>query len=403
MTQYIGQYRIVEELGAGGMGIVYRAFDIELRREVALKRLRPEVAASARVLERFRNEAKLQGRLNHPNIAQLYSVVQTDDAFGIVMELVDGAMARNLLPLPWQAALAVIHQTLDAIGYAHNLGVLHRDIKPENILVDRRGTVKVMDFGIAYALGSERMTREKSIVGTLEYMSPERIQGRSMDGRSDIYSLGILLFELVSGRLPFHTDSEFELLRCQIEQHPPLLSSIVDVPAQLDEVVFRAMKKDPAGRYPTCTAMAEDLGTLGAASDALTELQALVNRARSCAAEPFDEKRCFAEVARQIAAGNLDSAERLLRSELARRTHEASLRQYHTVISSACEISKSSNDGGREELRTWLQLVGAARAQADAAHRDALRQMALLCPGSPVFQLLAAQHRQESLLWESEP
>ena len=151
MTQHIGQYRILGELGAGGMGIVYRALDTELQREVALKRLRSEFAASPEVLERFRNEAKLQGRLNHPNIAQLYSLVQTQDAFCIVMELVDGIVVKDLLPLRWDLALQVIGQALDGLGFAHSLGVLHRDIKPENILIDQRGTVKVMDFGIAYS------------------------------------------------------------------------------------------------------------------------------------------------------------------------------------------------------------------------------------------------------------
>lgn len=396
MSQYIGQYRIIEELGAGGMGIVYRAFDTELQREVALKRLRPEVASSPQLLERFRNEAKLQGRLNHPNIAQLYSLAQTPDAFAIVMEFVDGIMVKDLLPLRWELAVAVIRQTLDALSYAHNLGVLHRDIKPENILIDRRGMVKVMDFGIAYAIGSQRMTREKSIVGTLEYMSPERILGKPMDGRSDIYSLGILLFELVSGRLPFDVIGEYDLLRWQLEQDPPPLSSIAAFPASLDGVIARAMRKVPTERYASCLEMAEHLPAPAPDWDAIAELQNLVNRARAGVLEPFEENCSFAGAVKQIAAGNLESAERLLRAELNRHPREVSLRQFHAVVALACAVSLPSNHGDREELAVWVRLIGASRAADEAARADALRQMAEICPGSPVFQLLAARHQGSS-------
>lgn len=391
MTQYIGQYQLIEELAPGGMGVVYRAFDTQLQREVALKRLRPEVATSPRVLDRFRNEAKLQGRLNHPNIAQLYTLVQTDDAFGIVMEFVDGVMVKNLLPMRWELALCVMRQTLEAIGFAHNQGVLHRDIKPENILIDRRGVVKVMDFGIAYALGSERMTREKSIVGTLEFMSPERIQGHPMDGRSDIYSLGILLFELISGQLPFHAESEYELLRCQIEQEPPRLSSLAEVPAHLDDVIRRAMQKEPAARYVSCLEMAEDFASLASQLDGPAELQAVVNQSRAGQQAPFDETRCFAEAAAKIATGNLSSSEQLLRAQLSGYPRQASLRQFHAVVARACELSNASGNHDQDELRTWLQLIGTGRTGDETAQRDAFRRMALACPDSPIFHILAAR------------
>ena len=141
MSLQIGQYRVVSELGAGGMGVVYRAVDVQINRDVALKRLRSEFAASPAVLERFRREAQLQGRLNHPNIAQLYALVQTEEAFCIVMEFVDGVNLSKLLPLEWPYAVQMVLQVCDALQFAHDSGVLHRDIKPENIIVDRRGVV----------------------------------------------------------------------------------------------------------------------------------------------------------------------------------------------------------------------------------------------------------------------
>ena len=217
MIQQIGQYRVLSELGTGGMGVVYRAVDVLLEREVAVKRLRSEYAANPSVLERFRKEAQLQAKLNHPNITQLYTLLQDGDSLCIVMELVDGTVLRNFMPMRWQSALPVILQILEALDYAHRRGVLHRDIKPENIVIDHEGTVKVMDFGIAHALGAARLTRERVVIGTLEYMPPERILNRAMDQRSDLYSVGVLLFEMLCGRLPFASESEYELLRAQVE------------------------------------------------------------------------------------------------------------------------------------------------------------------------------------------
>jgi serine/threonine protein kinase len=398
MTQQIGQYRIIEELGAGGMGVVYRALDTELQREVALKRLRSEFAASPAVLERFRNEAKMQSRLNHPNIAQLYSLVQTQDAFCIVMELVDGAMAKDLLPLAWEPASGVIAQTLDALGYAHSLGVLHRDIKPENIIVDRRGMVKVMDFGIAYAIGSQRMTREKSIVGTIEYMSPERIRGKTMDGRSDIYAIGVLLYELVSGQLPFQAANEYDILRWHLEEAAPPLRTVADVPARLDEVIAKAMAKDPEARYASCAQMAADLASAAppapSASEALKRLVA--ERARVSRAAVFDARGCYARAAEQIAAGNLDAAERLLRNELNHHPSEDALRNYHAVISRARYEAGALRDSAEnarqaEEILDWTRLIAAERSADRGAYRGALERMGREFPGSAVTQLVLAR------------
>jgi serine/threonine protein kinase len=404
MTRQIGQYRIVKELGAGGMGVVYRAIDTELGREVALKRLRSEFAVSAKVLEQFRNEAKLQGRLSHPNIAQLYSVVQTQDAFCIVMELVEGVVAKDLMPLDWRLALLVILQALDALGYAHSLGVLHRDIKPENMLIDRRGMVKVMDFGIAYAVGTQRMTREKSIRGTIEYMSPEHILNKPMDGRSDVYSLGILLFELLSGRLPFDLTNDYEILRWQLDGEAPAISDVAQAPAFFDRVIARAMRKDPAERYASCAEMAEDLrkaaGPLSVTADSLQELVA--SRIASSRNADFDRARCYVQVAEQIRAGDLSAAERTLQSEANRHPDEGDLRQYLAVVSRArAEIGVADGAfSSQRQMMSWLRLIAAERCgETDAYERELIASLRD-CPEFATAHLLYKAWRQEVRIGE---
>jgi serine/threonine protein kinase len=401
MSEQLGQYRILAELGAGGMGIVYRALDTELQREVALKRLRSEFAASPAVLERFRNEAKLQGRLNHPNIAQLYSLVQTPDAFCIVMELVDGIVVKDLLPLGWEQAATIMLQALDALAFAHKLGVLHRDIKPENIIINRQGMVKVMDFGIAYAVGSERMTREKSLVGTIEYMSPERILGKPMDGRSDIYALGILLYELLSGSLPFDISNEYDLMRWHIEGAPPSVTAPASVQDCFNTVIQRAMAKDPAERYPTCDDMADEIRALlphvTASPDALRHIVAA--HSRSANAEAFDSAHCYARVKQLIDASDLGGAERFLRTELNRHPHQPALRNYHAVVSSAQSTLAARNqpvDQKSENQNTlaWLRLIAAHRASDHEAYKSKLEELGAALPQDTIVQLLEARQRR---------
>jgi tRNA A-37 threonylcarbamoyl transferase component Bud32 len=400
--QRIGQYQILAELGAGGMGIVYRALDTEIQREVALKRLRSEFAASPAVLERFRNEAKLQGRLNHPNIAQLYSVVQTPNAFCIVMEFVDGVVVKDLLPLRWELAAATLLQVLDALELAHNSGVLHRDIKPENIIVNRLGMVKVMDFGIAHAVGSQRMTREKSLIGTIEYMSPERILGKPMDCRSDIYALGILFFEFLTGRLPFEISNEYDLLRWQVEGRAPAVASVAAVPEYLDIVIQRAMQKEPNQRYSSCCEMAAELRALipglTTSQDGLRDVVAA--HAKATQTELFDAMRCYTRVKQCIDAGDLGSAERTLRAELNRHPREASLRNYHEVVSQAQPRVVLDEDGAggderqREEILGWLRLIAAARVSDHAAYGTELQHLCARSSDSALAQILLAREQE---------
>jgi serine/threonine-protein kinase len=254
------QYKILSELGAGGMGIVYHGVDVMLEREVAIKKLRSEFSRTPDIAERFRREAKIQARLNHPNIAHLYSFFKDGDSFYIVMEFVDGTPFSKLTPMPWQQALVMFLEILEGLQYAHSLGVLHRDLKPDNIMAGPRGEVKIMDFGIAHVLGSVRQTREQSLVGTLQYVCPELINSKEISARSDIYSLGILLFEIVSGKLPFTAENDFALLHQHLEKDPPLLSTVVpEAPGFLDDAIFKAMRKAPEDRFVSCREMSDFL------------------------------------------------------------------------------------------------------------------------------------------------
>jgi serine/threonine-protein kinase len=378
MSQQIGPYRILSELGAGGMGVVYRAMDLLLEREVAIKRLRSEYAASASVMDRFRKEAQLQAKLNHPNIAQLYTLVQDGDSLCIVMELVDGALLRSFMPLTWQSALPVVLQVLEALDYAHRRGVLHRDIKPENIVIDREGTVKVMDFGIAHALGAARMTRERVVIGTLEYMSPERVLNREMDQRSDLYSVGVLLFEMLSNRLPFAGESEYELLRNQVEAAPPPVSEFVpDVPEFVAGAVRQALEKEPRNRYPSCADMAAVLRAGAAAEGWRLQpvAEALKLQPLAGAAGPEQLQLWCQRIDGLLQTGSFDTAERMAdtalnqfpaSAELALRREKARQRAQRRV-SGSTDLANLNEAVSEEEqmLRQTLLRLVASEASGD--------------------------------------
>jgi serine/threonine protein kinase len=255
----IGRYQIIEKLGEGGMGVVYKALDPSLDRYVAIKVLTPETVANPELMARFQIEAKAQARLSHTNIATLHSFEQAGNTWLIVMEYLDGEsfeqMVRRRGPIPSAEAVPLFRQALLGIGFAHRMGVIHRDIKPSNIMVTNAGIVKVMDFGIAKVLGGQRMTRTGTRMGTVAYMSPEQIRNMPVDIRSDIYSLGVTLFELLTAHLPFEGESDFQMMSDHVNTPPPLPTRHYPyIPAGVERATIEALAKDPDQRFQTCEA-----------------------------------------------------------------------------------------------------------------------------------------------------
>lgn len=252
----INNYRVVEKLGEGGMGVVYKGIDTMLDRPVAIKMLAQDLTRDPKVMERFQGEAKTQAKLNHPNITALYGFFQYEQNYFMVMEYIDGEsigqMIQRMGPIPYEKAIPLFKQALLGIGYAHRLGVIHRDLKPSNIMVTRDGAVKVMDFGIAKILGGGRLTRTGTLVGTVLYMSPEQIRHESLDMRSDIYSLGITLYEMVTGRAPFDSESDFEVMQAHVQTPPPPPTKFYPyIPKKLEQMILKSVAKHPDARFQT--------------------------------------------------------------------------------------------------------------------------------------------------------
>src|SRR5687767_9776658 len=249
----VGKYRILDRLGRGGMGIVYKALDETLDREVAIKVLNPELG-EANVLKRFRAEAVSLARLNHPGIATIYELHKHEDELLMVMEFVRGetlqALSERLGPLDPPQAAHICIQILDALSHAHRAGVVHRDLKPANVMVTDTGIVKVMDFGIARMMGSEQVTNAGFMMGTPAYMAPEQVLGQEIDGRADLYSVGVLFYRLLSRELPFQADTAISMAQKQVADPPtPIVTFRPDLPPWCESVIAKALSKAPIARF----------------------------------------------------------------------------------------------------------------------------------------------------------
>ena len=260
----IHSYEINAHLGQGGMGNVYRATDTMLGREVALKMLHPQLTMQSQFLERFKKEARVLAQLLHPNIAVIYNFIEQGGNHFMVMEYVEGTSLDELLrtykSLPAEFVVPVFIQALEGLQHAHRKNIFHRDIKPSNLMITPDGTLKLMDFGIAKVAGEQKLTQVNKIVGTIEFMAPELIEGKDASVASDIYSMGATLYELISGKLPFESDTDFNLMQAILKKKatPPDKLN-VSVPHKLSDIVLKAMDKNPANRYVDARAFQQAL------------------------------------------------------------------------------------------------------------------------------------------------
>ena len=247
--QTISHYKILEKLGEGGMGEVYLAEDLKLERKVAIKFLPQYMTSNKDNVERFEREAKAAAALNHPNIVTIYEIADVDNQTFIVMEFIDGQSLRTKIEnsfLGLGEILDIINQICDGLSEAHKADIVHRDIKPENILIDKNGRAKILDFGLAKLKGVSKLTKETSTLGTIHYMSPEQVQGKEVDHRSDIWSLGVVLYEMLTAKVPFTGDYEQAVIYSILNDHPKIP---VEVIPDLKHIITTCLEKDPAKRY----------------------------------------------------------------------------------------------------------------------------------------------------------
>ena len=279
----VGDYEIIAVLGAGGMGQVYKVRNVLSERVEAMKVLLPNLEGDPDLADRFLREIKVQATLNHPNIAKLHTAMRVSNQLVMLMEFVDGVSVAELLErnaMQANQAVATGSQVLDALEYAHAQGVVHRDIKPANIMLTGTAggpvTVKLMDFGIARARGDQRLTRAGGAVGSLSYMSPEQIKGAEPDPRSDLYSLGVTLYEMVTGKRPFEGSSDYQIMAAHLEHEPAAPIEVAPgVPSALNDIILIAIAKDPAERFQSAHAFRAALGSVYRASEQADALAAL--------------------------------------------------------------------------------------------------------------------------------
>ncbi len=264
---FAGRYQIVEDLGKGGMGRVYKALDKEIGERVALKILKPEIAADEQTIERFRNELKTARQISHKNVCRMFHLGREQGTHYITMEYVSGEDLKSTVmrvgPLSVGKTISIISQVCEGLAEAHRLGVVHRDLKPQNIMIDKEGNAKIMDFGIARSVKGRGITEAGVMIGTPEYMSPEQVDGQPADQRADIYALGIILFELLTGRVPFEGDTPFSVAYKQKNEPPPSAKKAnAQIPEDLDRLILKCLLKDKTKRYQDAAEVMSDLAKL---------------------------------------------------------------------------------------------------------------------------------------------
>src|SRR3954447_6460663 len=261
-----GRYKILDMIGGGGMANVYLAHDMILDRDVAVKMLRLDFANDEEFIRRFRREAQSATSLAHPNIVNIYDVGEENDLYFIVMEYVEGQTLKQYIqqnsPIQVEETIEIMEQLTSAISHAHQNHIVHRDIKPQNILVDRFSNVKITDFGIAMALSATSITQTNSVLGSVHYLSPEQARGGMANKKSDIYSLGIVMFELLTGRLPFSGESAVSIALKHLQSETPSPRRWNPaIPQSVENIILKATAKDSFHRYSSVEEMEQDINT----------------------------------------------------------------------------------------------------------------------------------------------
>lgn len=262
-----GRYQVIEELGEGGMGKVFKVFDTKVKEKVALKLIKPEISADRGTIERFANELRLARKVRHKNVCGMFDIGEAGGTHYITMEYVQGEDLRSMIRmsagLTLRTALSIGRQICAGLAEAHSLGIVHRDLKPRNIMIDKDGNAKIMDFGIARALREKGTTGEGAMIGTPEYMSPEQVEGKETDERSDLYALGVILYEMVTGRVPFQGDTPLSIAlkhKSEAPKDPRELNA--RLPERLSRVILRCLEKDREKRFPSAAAVSAELGDI---------------------------------------------------------------------------------------------------------------------------------------------
>jgi len=266
-STFAGRYQIIEELGEGGMGSVYKALDTTINEKVALKLIKPEIASNKHTIERFQNELKYARKVSHKNVCRMYHLSKENDSHYIVMEYIPGenlkSMIRMTKQLSMKTAVSIAKQVCEGLAEAHRLGVVHRDLKPSNIMIDKGGIARIMDFGIARSLQTDGMTGPGVMVGTPEYMSPEQVEGKKADQRSDIYSLGIILYEIVAGKVPFVGDTPISVAlkhKNEIPQNPKKINA--QIPDPLSHTILKCLEKKKEKRFQSVDELLAELNAI---------------------------------------------------------------------------------------------------------------------------------------------
>jgi serine/threonine protein kinase len=390
----IGKYRVLGELGRGGMGVVYRGVDESVGREVAIKTLTQGFMSDHGMLARFYDEVRLTARLNHPNIVTVYHLGEENGIPYIVMERVEGHPLDKLLhsntPLSMLERLKIVEDTCAALGYAHQHDVIHRDVKPANIFVQPDGNVKLLDFGIA-RLGKEGEsighTRTGNIIGTVAYMAPERLQGGTIDGRSDIFSAGVVLYLLLTGQQPFEGEEVAIMQKIMQEPFPPLSSKIQDYPPSLDHIVERALAKAVEDRYSIAEEMADDLNNvigelkLGQVHSLLAEGRRLfetgdLTRARSSVQQLLriqgknsEARELLAEIQRHFTQKQLEERIQQLRQEAEQALDDKRFDESLAYLNEGLKLDKANT--GLSKLLDKVQREKAKQDRINAFLREA--------------------------------